>query len=146
MTQALEAQLGLHLVLWELARLRPLRLWVTNWEDLFSSSTVMKPLTSKLWEDFCWIVSGWSMGMFRRVPQIGRKNIVSCFSANSNYPGTFESSTDWQDQYNCDNLKKLFRSLAMTAPDSTMIAEVTLFSQGFRTAEKLARNIVPFFR
>ena len=45
-----------------------------------------------------------------------------------------------------DNLKKLFRSLAMTAPDSTMIAEVTLFSQGFRTAEKLARKIVPFFR
>jgi hypothetical protein len=45
-----------------------------------------------------------------------------------------------------DNLKKLFRSLAMTAPDSTMIAEVTFFSQGFRTAEKLALKIVPFFR
>ena len=27
-----------------------------------------------------------------------------------------------------------------------MIAEVTLFSQGFRSAEKLARKIVPFFR
>jgi hypothetical protein len=38
------------------------------------------------------------------------------------------------------------RSLAMTAPDSTMIAEVTFFSQGFRTAEKLALKIVPFFR
>merc|ERR1719318_1929613 len=34
----------------------------------------------------------------------------------------------------------------MTSPDSTMIAEVTLFSQGFRTAEKLALKIVPFFR
>ena len=45
-----------------------------------------------------------------------------------------------------DNLKKLFRSLAMTAPDMTMIAEVTLFSQGFRSAEKLAKKIVPFFR
>jgi len=45
-----------------------------------------------------------------------------------------------------DNLKKLFRSLAMTSPDSTMIAEVTLFSQGFRTAEKLALKIVPFFK
>ena len=45
-----------------------------------------------------------------------------------------------------DNLKKLFRSLAMTAPDMTMIAEVTLFSQGFRTAEKLSKKIVPFFK
>merc|ERR1740128_1398188 len=45
-----------------------------------------------------------------------------------------------------DNLKKLFRSLAMTAPDMTMIAEVTLFSQGFRSAEKLSKKIVPFFK
>ena len=45
-----------------------------------------------------------------------------------------------------DNLKKLFRSLAMTRPDMQLIAEVTLFSQGYRTAEKLANKIVPFFR
>lgn len=45
-----------------------------------------------------------------------------------------------------DNLKKLFRSLAMTTPDRQLIAEVMLFSQGFRTAEKLACKIVPFFR
>jgi dynein heavy chain 1 len=45
-----------------------------------------------------------------------------------------------------DNLKKLFRSLAMTKPDRQPIAEVTLFSQGFRTAEKLACKIVPFFK
>ena len=44
-----------------------------------------------------------------------------------------------------DNLKKLFRSLAMTTPDRHLIAEVMLFSQGFRTAEKLAGKIVPFF-
>ena len=34
----------------------------------------------------------------------------------------------------------------MTAPDMTMIAEVTLFSQGFRSAEKLSKKIVPFFK
>lgn len=45
-----------------------------------------------------------------------------------------------------DNLKKLFRSLAMTQPDRHLIAQVMLFSQGFRTAEKLANKIVPFFK
>ncbi|XP_055327511.1 dynein heavy chain, cytoplasmic-like [Paramacrobiotus metropolitanus] len=45
-----------------------------------------------------------------------------------------------------DNLKKLFRSFAMTKPDRQLIAEVMLFSQGFRTAEKLAAKVVPFFK
>ena len=45
-----------------------------------------------------------------------------------------------------DNLKQLFRSLAMTSPDRQLIAEVMLFSQGFRTAETLAAKVVPFFR
>lgn len=44
-----------------------------------------------------------------------------------------------------DNLKQLFRSLAMTSPDRQLIAQVMLFSQGFRSAEKLASKIVPFF-
>jgi dynein heavy chain 1 len=33
----------------------------------------------------------------------------------------------------------------MTRPDKESIAQVMLFSQGFRTAETLARKIVPFF-
>ncbi|XP_059178510.1 cytoplasmic dynein 1 heavy chain 1-like isoform X2 [Physella acuta] len=45
-----------------------------------------------------------------------------------------------------DNLKKLFRSLAMTTPDRQLIAQVMLYSQGFRQAEKLASKIVPFFK
>lgn len=45
-----------------------------------------------------------------------------------------------------DNLKKLFRSLAMTKPDRQLIAQVMLYSQGFRTAEILAKKIVPFFK
>lgn len=44
-----------------------------------------------------------------------------------------------------DNLKKLFRSISMTRPDRELIAQVMLFSQGFRTAETLASKIVPFF-
>lgn len=44
-----------------------------------------------------------------------------------------------------DNLKKLFRSMAMTKPDLELIAQVMLFSQGFRAAELLASKAVPFF-
>ncbi len=67
-----------------------------------------------------------------------------------------------------DNLKKLFRSLAMTKPGAVLIAEVMLFSQvrslsldqifhliairglfalqGFSLAEKLSKKIVPLFK
>ncbi|KAJ3385444.1 hypothetical protein HDU84_002244 [Entophlyctis sp. JEL0112] len=45
-----------------------------------------------------------------------------------------------------DNLKKLFRSIAMTHPDRELIAQVMLFSQGFRTAEVLASKVVPLFK
>jgi dynein heavy chain 1 len=44
-----------------------------------------------------------------------------------------------------DNLKKLFRSMAMTRPDQELIAQVLLFSKGFRMAETLASKVVPFF-
>ena len=44
-----------------------------------------------------------------------------------------------------DNLKKLFRSVAMSKPDKELIAEVTLFSQGFNTAKGISRQVVPFF-
>ena len=35
--------------------------------------------------------------------------------------------------------------MAMTRPDRELIAQVMLFSQGFRSAEILASKIVPFF-
>ncbi|KAG0004346.1 hypothetical protein BGZ79_009578 [Entomortierella chlamydospora] len=44
-----------------------------------------------------------------------------------------------------DNLKKLFRSIAMTKPDKELIAQVMLSSQGFRTAESLASKVIPLF-
>ncbi|KAJ1950138.1 dynein heavy chain, partial [Linderina macrospora] len=44
-----------------------------------------------------------------------------------------------------DNLKKLFRSFAMTKPDRDLIAQVMLYSQGFRQAELLASKVVPLF-
>ena len=44
-----------------------------------------------------------------------------------------------------DNLKQLFRSIAMIKPDWQLIAQVLLFSQGFQTAERLAGRAVMLF-
>jgi dynein heavy chain 1 len=44
-----------------------------------------------------------------------------------------------------DNLVSLFRGIAMSAPDKLIIAQVLLFSQGFKKAKTLASKIVPFF-
>ncbi|RYH29526.1 AAA family ATPase, partial [archaeon] len=44
-----------------------------------------------------------------------------------------------------DNLKQLFRAVAMSAPDRKLIAQVMLFSQGIASAEDLAGKIVLLF-
>ncbi|CBZ49657.1 hypothetical protein NCLIV_001450 [Neospora caninum Liverpool] len=44
-----------------------------------------------------------------------------------------------------DNLKQLFREIAMIVPDKQLIAQVTLFAQGFRSAERLASKIISLF-
>eukprot|EP00762_Andalucia_godoyi_P006467 ANDGO_02875.mRNA.1 Cytoplasmic dynein 2 heavy chain 1 len=45
-----------------------------------------------------------------------------------------------------DNLKQLFRSVAMTSPDNDVIAEVILYSEGMRHAESLGTKLVSVFR
>jgi dynein heavy chain 1 len=44
-----------------------------------------------------------------------------------------------------DNLKSLFRSVAMVVPDRKLIAQVMLYSQGIVTAEALAPKVVDLF-
>ena len=45
-----------------------------------------------------------------------------------------------------DNLKQLFRPVAMSVPDNELIAEVLLFAEGFKTAKELAQKIITIFR
>jgi len=44
-----------------------------------------------------------------------------------------------------DNLKQLFRPVAMSKPDNELIAEVILFSEGFKDARNLSRKLVAIF-
>jgi len=44
-----------------------------------------------------------------------------------------------------DNLKQLFRPVAMSVPDNELIAEVMMFSEGFLSAKILAQKVVALF-
>ncbi|KAJ3146349.1 Cytoplasmic dynein 2 heavy chain 1 [Geranomyces michiganensis] len=44
-----------------------------------------------------------------------------------------------------DNLKQLFRSIAMTHPDNELISEVILFSEGFHGGKELGSKVVSVF-
>ena len=45
-----------------------------------------------------------------------------------------------------DNLKTLFRSVAMVKPDSKLIAQVMLYSQGIESAQNLSSKVVALFK
>jgi len=45
-----------------------------------------------------------------------------------------------------DNLKQLFRGMAMVSADKSLIAQVMLYSQGFRSAEDLSTKVTMLFQ
>lgn len=41
-----------------------------------------------------------------------------------------------------DNLKSMFRPISMMVPDSSMIAEINLFGEGFHNTRTLAKKVI----
>lgn len=74
--------------------------------------------------------------MFEETPIQFNKDCAIFITMNPQYIGRTELP---------DNLKSLFRPVAMIVPDSVLISEILLYSFGFLQAKPLARKIIRAF-
>ncbi|XP_069776189.1 dynein axonemal heavy chain 2 isoform X3 [Narcine bancroftii] len=86
------------------------------------------------------ILSALSAGLTRFVFEGREINLVSScgifITMNPGYAGRTELP---------DNLKSMFRPISMVVPDSTLIAEIILFAEGFSNCKALAKKVYTLY-